>query len=81
MSLKPSGVRWGKVRELDGRARLKSPVYNAYPTRLKQLHCWRRMHKVAGSHMPIRMVGTRARIRPSSDLPLKMKEAYLEKRD
>lgn len=68
--------RWGKVAELDGRFRIGSPGYQAYPTRLKQLSAWRRMHKVAPGHMPVRMAGTRAAIRPSSDLPLKSKEKF-----
>lgn len=77
---KPKGVRWGKLYELDGRARIGSSIYQAYPKRLQQLHSWRRMHKIAGDHMPIRMFGTRKRVRPSSNLPLPVKETYCEDR-
>jgi hypothetical protein len=72
--------RWGKLSELDGRARIGSPIYQGYPKRLKQLSAWRAMHKVAGSHMPVRMAGTRAQTRPSSNLPLPAKEAFVKKR-
>lgn len=75
-SRKSRSVRWGHVHELDGRARIGSAIYNGYPKRLQQLHSWRRMHKIAGDHMPIRMFGTRKKVRPSSNLPLKVKEQY-----
>lgn len=70
-------VRWGHVHELDGRARVGSGLYQSYPTRLKHLHCWRAGHLLTGSHMPYRMAGTRAGIRPSSNLPLRRKEKFV----
>lgn len=78
MSLRP--VRWGRVRELDRRFRVGSPGYQGYPNRLKHLHAWRQMHAVVGGHMPVRMAGTRAKIRPSSDMPLPLKEKFCLKR-
>jgi hypothetical protein len=72
--------RWGSLTELDGRARVGSPIYQAYPKRLRQLTAWRAMHRVAGGHMPVRMAGTRAQTRPSSNLPLPAKEAFVKKR-
>lgn len=73
-------VRWGHVPELDRRFRVGSPGYKTYPNRLKHLHSWRQMHAVAAGHMSVRMYGTRKRVRPSSDLPLKLKEAFCEAR-
>ena len=74
-------VRWGHLHELDKRFRVGSPGYNAYPNRLKHLHSWQTMHAVAGNdHMPVRMYGTVKRIRPSSNLPLKLKNQFVEKR-
>ena len=74
--------RWGKVSELDGRFRVGSPGYNGYPTRLKHLAAWRSMHKITGSHMPIRMYGTKYKVRPSSNLRLRggnaSKEAFVK---
>ena len=69
-------VRWGHVHELDRRFRVGSPGFENYPLRLKHLHAWRQMHAVAPGHMPVRMYGTRKRIRPSSDLPLTLKEKF-----
>jgi hypothetical protein len=66
-------VRWGRVAELDRRFRVGSPGYKSYPNRLKHLHSWREAHALAKTHMPVRMYGTRNRIRPSSNLPLKGK--------
>lgn len=74
------GNRWGRVAELDGRFRIGSPGYKSYPRRLKHLASWRRMHKVAPGHMPVRMYGTRKQIRPSSNLPLKLKESFAKSR-
>ena len=72
--------RWGKLSEIDRRHRVGSPGYEQYPDRLKHLLAWRAMHKVAGGHMPVRMAGTRAKIRPSSDMPIPRKEAFVRKR-
>lgn len=79
MALKRS-VRWGHIAELDRRFRVGSPGYQGYPNRLKHLHAWRQMHAVAPGHMPVRMYGTVKRIRPSSNLPLKLKEDFARKR-
>jgi len=73
-------VRWGHVCELDKRKRVGSPGYHAYPTRLKHLHAWREMHALAGSHMPVRMSGTRKQVRPSSNMSLAQKEQFVRSR-
>lgn len=75
-----ASVRWGHLHELDGRFRIGSPGYRGYPLRLKHLAAWRACHLQqvsGGSHMPVRMAGTRAGIRPSSNLPLKRKEKFV----
>jgi hypothetical protein len=72
--------RWGRVSELDRRLRVGSPGYLEYPRRLKHLAAWRQMHLVAPGHMPVRMYGTRKRVRPSSDLPLALKESFAKSR-
>lgn len=73
-------VRWGHKPELDGRFRIGSPGYRSYPLRLKHLSAWFAMHKITGDHLPIRMAGTRAGRRPSSNLTLKQKESFVRRR-
>ena len=73
-------VRWGHVHELDRRGRSGTSRFYQYPKRLQHLHSWRAMHKLAGSHMPVRMSGTRQGIRPSSDMSIKQKVNFVEKR-
>jgi hypothetical protein len=72
--------RWGSLAELDGRARIGSPKYKAYPKRLQHLTAWRAMHKLAGSHLPVQMSGTRNGVRPSSNLSLALKERFVQRR-
>lgn len=72
--------RWGSLSELDRRVRVGSPKYRGLPNRLKHLTAWRAMHKVSpttNAHASVRMTGTRARTRPSSNLSLRLKEAYV----
>jgi hypothetical protein len=71
---KPKGVRWGKMREIDKRIHVGTGAWEGMPRRLKHLTSWRRMHMLPGgkaAHMPVRMYGTRAKVRPSSNLRLK----------
>lgn len=71
-------VRWGRLRELDGRARVGSPTYKAQPLRLRHLQSWRAMHKLShAGHLSVRGYGTAKRVRPSSNLPLRQKESYV----
>lgn len=74
--------RWGRVAELDRRIRVGSQTWKALPNRLKHLSSWRRAH-MFGGHMPVRMYGTRHKIRPSSNLRLTgrvSKLAFIQKR-
>lgn len=73
-------VRWGHLHELDRRFRIGSAGYNAMPLRLRHLMAWRAMHAVAGNHLPVQMSGTRQGVRPSSNLILKKKEAFVKRR-
>lgn len=66
-------VRWAHLHELDRRIHVGTRKFRTLPLRIKHLMAWRRMHKVAGSHLPIRMYGTRHRTRPSSNLRLEGK--------
>lgn len=72
--------RWGFKTELDGRFRVGSPGYNAYPLRLKHLSAWYASHKLAGSHLPVHMAGVRLSRLPSSDMTLRQKEAFVRRR-
>jgi len=65
--------RWGSLDEIDYRIKVGSQAWKALPRRIRQLTAWRRMHMLPGgehAHMPVRMFGTRAGVRPSSNLPL-----------
>lgn len=73
-------VRWGHLAELDRRLRVGSPKYKTLSLRLRHLLAWRADHAVTGSHTPIQMSGTRNGYRPSSNLPLKLKEKFVQKR-
>lgn len=81
MPVKPPGVRWGKVRELNRSVHVGTPRFKTYyPVRLRHLSSWRRAHAL-GSH---RSVSTWARYRgvsPSSDMPLKLKLEYCRWKD
>ncbi len=70
---KPAGVRWGKMKEVDKRIKVGSPAWKGMPKRLRELTAWRRMHMLPGgkkAHIYVRMYGTRAKVRPSSNLRL-----------
>ena len=73
-------VRWGHLHELDRRVRSGTSKFYEYPKRLQHLHAWRAMHKLAGDHKPVQMSGTRQRVRPSSDMSIKQKVNFVEKR-
>ena len=82
-------VRWGHVDQikhvhsvLDRRYSKVVPTksFTALPLRLKHLSAWRAMHLFPGGHETPQMVGTRAQVRPSSNLSLKQKLKYLKKR-
>jgi hypothetical protein len=68
--------RWGSISELDKRVHVGTETFKALPRRLQHLSAWRRMNSLG--HMPVRMYGTRVQIRPSSDIPLKMKVKYVK---
>lgn len=75
--------RWGRLDELDRRIRVGTQTFDRLPFRLRQLTAWRGMHAVSPSakpHSSVRMYGTRKKVRPSSNLPLKLKVAYVLKR-
>lgn len=74
-------VRWGHLYELDRRVRVGSPKYKLMPLRLRHLLSWRADHAVVGGdHLPIQMSGTSRGVRPSSNLQLRYKEAFVNKR-
>ena len=80
-------VRWGYVREIDKRIHVGTKRWRGLPNRLKHLSAWRYMHKLNSTrkdaHQPVRMYGTRHRVRPSSDLHLfgkVSKTAYAKKK-
>jgi hypothetical protein len=66
--------RWGEIKEIDRRIHVGTAAFRSLPRRIKHLMAWRRMNSLG--HMPVRMYGTRIGIRPSSDIPLKLKIAY-----
>jgi hypothetical protein len=69
-------TRWGRVSEIDRRIRVGTPTFQAQPKRLQQLTAWRAMHALR-SHNTIRQYARRHHIKPSSDLPLSRKIAYV----
>lgn len=75
---KSKGVRWGHVKEIDYRIKVGTKTWKGLPHRMKQLTAWRRMHMLPGgkgAHNPVRMFGTRHKVRPSSNLPLSGRKA------
>ena len=82
---KPNGVRWGRVREIRHVKRVTlnngqpSAAFKALPRRLKHLAAWRRAH-MAGGHQPVARFGHKAGYRPSSNLPVSGKVAFLRKK-
>jgi hypothetical protein len=75
--MKPT--RWGHVAEIDRRVRVGTVAFQAQPERLQQLQAWRAMHALR-SHNAIRQYARRREIKPSSDLPLPAKVAYVASR-
>lgn len=69
-------TRWGSVRELDRRVRVGTPAFRSQPKRLQQLQSWRAMHALR-SHDTIRRYARRQNVKPSSDLSLSRKIAYV----
>jgi hypothetical protein len=78
-ALRPKKRRWGRLAEIGHIKAVPSTQFNKLPNRLKHLAAWRRMHTL-GSHASVRGFGTQQRIRPSSNLPLRKKLAYIKKR-
>jgi len=76
-------VRWGHLHEIDRRIHVGTPAWQGMKLRLRHLSSWRRMHKISGGHGPVRMYGTRHKVRPSSNLRLTgrvSKLAYIKRR-
>jgi len=78
---KAAGVRWGSVSELDRRIRVSTTAFRAQPRRLQFLGAWRAAHLVGNGHTPIQMAGTRAKTRPSSNLPLSKMVSFVKERE
>ena len=75
--------RWGSLSEIDRRIRVGTATFRAQPLRLRHLMAWRGMHAVSPStppHASVQMYGTRKKVRPSSNLSLKLKVGYVLKR-
>lgn len=66
--VKPLGVRWGRVKELDKRIHVGTDTWKtAYPLRLQMLSAWRRLHKLR-DHKKIRMAARALGVKPSSNM-------------
>jgi hypothetical protein len=68
--------RWGSVAEIDKRIHVGTEAFQALPKRLQHLSAWRRMN--SQGHAPVQAHGTLKKTRPSSNLSLKEKLAYVK---
>lgn len=71
--------RWGKVAEIAHVPSVDSPQFKTLPPRLKNLASWRAMHALR-THSAVRQFGRRKGYKPSSDLPIKTKVAFVDDR-
>lgn len=73
-----SKPRWGRLTEIDKRIHVGTKTWDGLPNRLRHLTAWRRMN--SKGHMPVRMAGTRMKVRPSSNMNLKTKLRYVQEK-
>lgn len=67
-------VRWARLNEIDRRVSPGTKAFYRQPQNHQELIAWRGMHAVAKhGHSSVRMFGTQAKCRPSSNLPLEKK--------
>lgn len=72
-------VRWGHVSEINKSIRVGTNTFKAQPRRLKHLISWRAAHKLA-SHKSVRRYARAQGVKPSSNLLLPKKIAFVLKR-
>lgn len=77
---KAEGVRWGRVSETDRRLQIGSPLFQAFPRRLKLLMAWRRSH-MFGGHPPVRRFARKEQVPFSSDMGLRKMKALIVKKE
>lgn len=71
--------RWGRlteIRKVDG---VDSKAFAKLPSRLQHLTAWREMHAMR-SHTAVSASGRRIGFKPSSDMPVAAKVAFIHKR-
>jgi len=72
-------VRWGHVHEINPKARVKNDEFTQQPLRLRHLTAWRAAHALA-SHNTVRRYARSQGVKPSSNLSLPKKMAFVLKR-
>lgn len=78
MRRKRKSNRWGTLKQIRHVRKVPGPAYNRLPRKLKHLASWRAMH-VKKSHKSVRSYARRNGVKPSSNLSLKQKLAYVQR--